>query len=92
MTVTKAEQDVLRATRPTMNAELHLRPNEPTINYVHSSVEAQRIGQLNHGDKVLTLAHINLQKSIEKARSDGFHRAQFNSLNQDSTHTHVLNP
>lgn len=76
----KAELDALRATRPTLNAELHLRPDEPTVHYVHSSTEAQRIGQLNRGDKVLTLAHIKLQKALEDVRSDGFHRAQFNKI------------
>lgn len=92
MTVTKARLDTLRDTRYAINTELHLRPDDATVAYVHSSLEAERIGELNKGDKAMQFAHNQFTEAIQKARQQGLSRAQFNRQSHANEHTHALNP
>jgi hypothetical protein len=92
VTVTKARLDALRDTRHGMNEVLHLRPDDATVAYVHSSLEAERIGELNEGDKVMQFAHNQFTEAIQKARHQGVSRAQFNRQSRANEHTHALNP
>lgn len=88
MIVLKERLEALRAAHTTQNAELHLRPDDATVVYVHSSLDAERIGELHRGDHTMQLAHNQLTEDIRKAREQGFRRVEFNK----QSHTHVLNP
>lgn len=88
MTVTKAQLDALRAARPGLNPELLFTPDDMTVAAVHSFVEAERIGKLNQGDRIMQLSHEKLRGDLAKVRQDGFNRVQFNQI----AHTNELNP
>lgn len=92
MTVTKAQLDALASQRHSNNAELHLRPDNATVAYVHSSLEAQRIGQLNQGHRVLQIAHEDMTVQLRQAKAQGFAKAQFQMQSQAEMHTDALNP
>lgn len=87
MTVTKAQLDALRAARPTLITQMHFTPDDMTVAAVHSCVEAERIGQLNKGDRIMQLSHEKLKADLAKVRQEGFNRVQFNQL----SHTDALN-
>lgn len=87
MIVTKAQLEALRAARPTLNTQMHFTPNDMTVVAVHSCVEAERIGKLNQGDKLMQLSHEKLQADLAKVRQAGFNRVQFNQI----AHTHECN-
>lgn len=88
MIVLKERLDALRAVHTTQNAELHLRPDDATVAYVHSSIEAERIGELHRGDRTMQRAHNQLTEDMRKAREQGLRRVEFNK----QSHTHALNP
>jgi hypothetical protein len=90
--VSKARLDNLRANKPVMNAELHLRPDGGNVVYVHSSIEAERLGELNRGDRIMQLAHNQLVQDMQKARQQGLKRVQFNQKAQAQDHTDVISP
>lgn len=80
--ITKAELERLRAAQPTMNRELHYTIGGAVEQMVHSSVEAERIGQLTRGDR-------QMQKALEELRwaqafktREGLAKAQFNANTQ----------
>lgn len=77
MTVTKARLDALEQMRPTCNAELHLRPDAPTVAYVRSTVEAERQAELSRGYRSLNTQSFKLNRELIKLRA-GQARAQFN--------------
>jgi hypothetical protein len=88
LTVTKIELEALRSARPTLNATLHYTPDDMTVVNVHSTVEAERIGKLNKGDRMMQLSHEKLRGDLAKVRQQGFSRAQFNQV----SHTHEFTP
>jgi hypothetical protein len=82
MTVTKAALESLRTARPKHNAVLHLRPDSHTVRYVHSSVEADRIGKLTQGDRKLTQALEKFRHDLQFSSREGQSKAQFNHQSQ----------
>lgn len=87
MSITKARLDALRGIKPSMNAELHLRPDEGAVAYVHTSLEAERLGELNRGDRIMQFAHNQLVQDMQKARQQGLKRVQFNQQALPKQHT-----
>jgi hypothetical protein len=94
MSVTKARLDALRNQHTVMNTELHLRPDDASVAYVHSSIDAERIGELNRGDRIMQFAHNQFSEAMQKAREQGLRRAQSNrqalTRQQTQQHTHAL--
>jgi hypothetical protein len=80
--ITKKALEQLRVSQPKHNHELHYTIGGSIEAQVHSSVEAERIGKLNNGDR-------RLQESLEQLRNDyafssreGQAKAHFNQQTQ----------
>ena len=84
MTVTKAQLEQMRAQRPVRNAEMHLRPEGSTVQYVHSTVEADRIAQINRGDRTLQAASNNFRTNMAAKSRAGQSRGAFKSVSAPS--------
>lgn len=77
MIVTKAQLDALRAQREQV-PQPSLRPDNNTVQAVHEDVAAEREKQTVQGDKILKDAQKTLQQDLEKARQQGYLKAQYN--------------
>jgi len=78
MTVTKEEQDRLRNQVPEPHQTLeYTMDDDATRTYVHMSVEAERQGKLNHGDRIMESARNQLEIDHAFASREGLARAQF---------------
>ncbi|MCG8604366.1 hypothetical protein MJD09_05120 [bacterium] len=75
--ITKQQMLALERQRPTQNAERHYTIDGPVEAAVHSSVEAERIGQLNAGHRKLAEAETKLTHSIAFASREGQAKAGF---------------
>ena len=75
--VTKEQLQRLERQRPAQNAERHYTIGGPVEAAVHSSVEAERIGQLNAGHRKLAEAEARLTHSIAFASREGQAKAGF---------------
>lgn len=83
--ITKMELERLRAARPRHNNELHYTIGGTIEQQVHSSLDAERIGKLNQGDRRLQEALNELRQNYELKTREGLAKAQFNSNTQNPT-------
>ena len=81
--ITKAELERLRSTRPSYNQELHYTIGGAIEQQVHSSLEAERIGKLNQGDRRLQEALADLRQNYDLKSREGLSKAQFNAKTQE---------
>lgn len=80
--ITKTQLEQLRAAQPTMNRELHYTIGGAIEQIVHSSVEAERIGALNRGDRIMQQALEALRNEQAFKSRVGLAKAQFNHKTQ----------
>ena len=78
MTVTKTDLEALRAAKPVKNNELHYTIGGTIETQVHSSVEAERIGKLNRGDRTMQVALLKMRHDRTFSAREGYAKAQFN--------------
>lgn len=78
---TKEYLDRLRASRPKRNKVLNYTIGGTIETQVHSNVEAERIGELNRGDRAMNTASQRFKDNILKTRK-GLAKAQFKSRNE----------
>ncbi len=76
--ITKMELERLRSTRPSHNNELHYTIGGAIEQQVHSSLEAERIGKLNQGDRRLQEALEEMRHEQAFKTREGLAKAQFN--------------
>ncbi len=75
--ITKQKLAKLAADRPTRNAEMHYRIDGAVEAAVHTTVEAQRIGELNAGHRTMREADERFQSEMTFQSRTGLPRAQF---------------
>ena len=80
--ITKTQLEQLRAAQPSMNRELHYTIGGAIEQIVHSSVEAERIGALNRGDRIMQQALNELRHEQAFRTREGLAKAQFNHKTQ----------
>ena len=83
--ITKAELEQLRSTRPSHNQELHYTIGGAIEERVHSSLEAERIGKLNQGDRRLQQALAEMRHEQAFKTREGLAKAQFNQTQSPPT-------
>ncbi|MCJ8274572.1 MAG: hypothetical protein MJK04_34885 [Psychrosphaera sp.] len=83
--ITKAELERLRSTRPSHNQELHYTIGGAIETQVHSSLEVERIGKLNRGDRRLQEALADLRHEQAFKTREGLAKAQFNQTQSPYT-------
>jgi hypothetical protein len=82
--ITKMELERLRSTRPSHNNELHYTIGGAIEQQVHSSLEAERIGKLNQGDRLLQQALAEMRHEQAFKAREGLAKAQFNQAQSPS--------
>ena len=75
----KDELERLRRERPANNSEVHYTIGGTLETQVHSTLESERIGKLNQGDRRLAEALEDLRHEHAFSSRQGLAKAQFNS-------------
>ncbi len=85
MTVTKARLDQLEAEHPTLNPERHYTIGGAVETTVHSNVEAERIGELTQGHRVMNKAVQDFKTNMAFKTREGLARGQFKAAQFDNS-------
>ena len=75
--ITKDGQNKLRNERPTPGADLTHTPDGDTVQRVHMTTEAHRIGQINRGDRIMSSAAQKLRDNMTFKPLEGRARGPF---------------
>ena len=81
--ITKEALERLRSERPQRKTELHYTIGGAIEAQVHSSLEAERIGKINRGDRAMNKAVQDFRHNMAFKSRAGQAKAQFESI---STH------
>lgn len=80
--VTKDQLDLLKQTHPKLNKELHYTIGGTVETLVHSTLDAERIGELNKGDRLMNEADQTFRHNMAFKSREGLAKSQFSKTAQ----------